>query len=125
MSYLLVILASCIAVELFMRLPVIAQAQRLFGTTRKAGHVIAAQTVSDHWKERVMLRYARELMMSSLLLILFIVGAVFVAVIPAFFAKAFVDPTLSIEHLFSSWMAIALSLLAATAYYVMRSRLVR
>lgn len=120
MSYLLVILASFIAVELFVRLPVLAQVHRLFGMTRKAGHVIAAPAVSDHWKERVMLRYAREILVSSLALVLFLLTALLFAVLPALLAKAFVDPKISIEAMFSSWTAIALSLAAAASYYVMR-----
>lgn len=125
MSHLLVILASFIAVEVFVRLPVIAQVRRLLGMTRKAGHVIAAPAVSDHWKERVMLRYAREILLSSLLLVAFITTVLAVAVLPAFLAKIFLDPKLSIEALFSSWTAIALSLAAAATYYASRSRLVR
>ena len=124
MSYLLVILASFIAVELFVRLPVIEQVQRLFGTTQKAGHVIVAKAVSDHWKERVMLRYAREILFGSVMLVMFILAVLFIATLPALLAKAFIDPDLSIEAMFSSWSAIALSLVAATGYYATRSRLV-
>lgn len=123
MSYLLIVLASVIAVELFVRLPVIDQVHQLFGTTQKAGHIIAAKAVSDHWKERVMLRYAREIMLSSVKLVVFMTGVLFLAVLPALLVQQFLDPTLSIEALFSSWTAIGVSLIAATAYYFMRARL--
>ena len=125
MNYLLVILASFIAVELFLRLPVIDQVHQLFGTTHKAGHIITARAVSDHWKERVMLRYAREIMLSSIKLVLFMTGVLILAVLPAFLVQLFIDPSLSIETLFSSWSAVVVSLIAATLYYVTRVRLAR
>ncbi|TQV79275.1 hypothetical protein [Denitrobaculum tricleocarpae] len=125
MNYLLVILASFIAVELFLRLPVIDQVHQLFGTTHKAGHVITARAVSDHWKERVMLRYAREIMLSSVKLVLFLTGVLMLAVLPAFLVQLFIDPSLSIEALFSSWTAVGVSLVAATLYYIARARFAR
>ncbi len=125
MNHLLVVLASFIAVELFVRLPVIDQVYQLFGTTHKAGHIITARAVSDHWKERVMLRYAREIMLSSIKLVLFMTGVLMLAVLPAFLVQLFIDPGLSIEALFSSWTAIGVSLVAATFYYVARARFAR
>lgn len=125
MNHLLVVLASFIAVELFLRLPVIDQVHRLFGTTHKAGHIITARAVSDHWKERVMLRYAREILFSSVKLVVFMTGVLLLAVLPAWLVQLFIDPGLSIETLFSSWSAVAVSLIAATLYYVTRVRLVR
>lgn len=122
MNYLLIVLASFIAVELFVRLPVIDQVHQLFGTTHKAGHIIAARAVSDHWKERVMLRYAREIMLSSVKLVVFMTAALFCAVLPALLVRELIDPDLSIEALFSSWSAVAVSLVAATAYYLLRAR---
>ncbi len=125
MNYFLVSLASFIAVELFVRLPVIDQVHQLFGTTHKAGHIITARAVSDHWKERVMLRYAREIMLSSVKLVIFMTGVLCLAVLPAFLVRELVDPGLSIEALFSSWTAVGVSLVAATAYYVLRARFAR
>ncbi len=122
MSYVLIVLASVIAVELFIRLPVIGQVHQLLGTTQKAGHIIAAKGVSDHWKERVMLRYAREILFCSVKLVVFMTGVLFLAVLPALLVQRFIDPGLSVEALFSSWSAVAVSLVAATAYYVMRTR---
>lgn len=94
MNYLLIVLASVIAVELFIRLPVIDQVHQLFGTTQKAGHIIIAKAVSDHWKERVMLRYAREIMLSSVKLVVFMAGVLFLAVLPALLVQQFLDPGL-------------------------------
>ncbi|WP_282608359.1 hypothetical protein [Pelagibius sp. Alg239-R121] len=124
MTYFLVVIASVIAVELFVRLPVVDQVYQLFGTTQKAGHIIAAKAVSDHWKERVMLRYAQEILLSSIKLVMFMAGVLFLAVLPAVLVQQLIDPNLSIEALFSSWSAVVVSLIAATIYYVMRHRVV-
>lgn len=125
MSYLLVALASVIAVELFTRLPLLVQVHRLLRTTGKAGKTIASRAVSDHWKERVMLRYAVEILLCSLKLIVFMSVTLALAVFPALLTQLLYDPALQITELFSSTGTVLFSLAVAVAYYVARSRLVR
>lgn len=66
MIWALLGVATLAACELMRRLPVMQQFQRATGTASKASRLIANPAVSDHWKERVLPRYAARLALASL-----------------------------------------------------------
>ncbi len=55
-------------IELFLLLPVTKRVHRLIGDSNKSLSVIRSHNISDHWKEKVFSRYARHIMVSSLLI---------------------------------------------------------
>lgn len=54
-------------VELILFLPVKKRAQQILRISRKAISVMRSPNISDHWKEKALPRYSRELIVSSLL----------------------------------------------------------
>ncbi len=66
MSYVLGSLVGIAAVELFLRLPFLPIVKAIATSARKAIRVIGSGAISDHWKERVVLRYAMAMLASTL-----------------------------------------------------------
>ena len=62
-------ITAVVVVEMILRLPIVSRARSVMRVSRKASGVISAKHVSDTWKERVMLRYSREILVSSLVLL--------------------------------------------------------
>ena len=63
-----IVLSGVAAVELFFRLPFLAQIEAINGGAMKALDVVRSRRISDHWKERVLPAYAGRILRASLLL---------------------------------------------------------
>lgn len=63
-----ILLSGAAAVELFFRLPFLAQVEAINGGALKALDVVRSRRISDHWKERVLPAYAGRILRASLLL---------------------------------------------------------
>lgn len=61
-------LSALLAVELFLRLPFLARVEALGVAAMKALGVVRSQRISDHWKERVLPRYAGRILVATLTL---------------------------------------------------------
>ena len=72
MSWLVAIGGVVIFVELFIRLPLLAVCTVLLRIASKAVAVLRAEKISDHWKEKVLLKYALLIARHSLVLFLLI-----------------------------------------------------
>lgn len=60
-------LAAClVAVELFFRLPFIAQIEAVNRASMRVLDVVRSPRISDHWKEKVLPRYAGHILLASL-----------------------------------------------------------
>jgi len=124
MTYLAVCLICVAAIELFIRLPFMKHVARLGEIGRKTTWVIGSSRISDHWKEKVLQRYSRDMAICSISLgfYLAIILAVVTALAIAYDTVAQPDmPTLdylvSVEGLL---LATAFSFL----YVFLRRRLV-
>jgi hypothetical protein len=78
-SYLGLCLICIVAVELFIRLPFLKRAAQLTDISRKTTRVIMSSRISDHWKEKALQRYSRDMAVCSLALGFFL-AIVFVSV---------------------------------------------
>jgi hypothetical protein len=123
MVYLAVALITIVAVELFMRMPLARLARELATVLHKVTRVITSRAISDHWKEKVLLRYA-----GGIALITLKIGAIIGAIGLAVFVLCLLADMLpgvapsSIE-VFASWSGIGLATVVSTIYYLARSRL--
>lgn len=124
MTYLAACLICVAAIELFIRLPFVKYVTRLGEIGRKATWVIGSSRISDHWKEKVLQRYSRDLAVCSISLglLLAIVLGVVAALAIAFDTVAQPDmPTLD-------FLMTLKGLLLATAfaflYVALRRRIV-
>jgi hypothetical protein len=96
MSHLLLLLVCIVSVEVFIRLNFLSLLDLILKVTRKVIHVIPEDSISDHWKEKVIPAYALRIMKHSLqiLLILFLILSFFF--IADFFLNDFLMFTLSL-----------------------------
>lgn len=103
-------LASCL---LFQRLPVLAHFQRALGYARKALRLILNTSVSDHWKERVLPRYAIRLALGSLGSFILVLAA-----LAPFYLLLGIDLMVDMGFLDSmlSWPGIAWMMTVAAIY---------
>ena len=69
MLYAAIVVATVIACELALRLPLVTSVATMNATAGRALRVVRAPRVSDHWKERILPAYAGRLMKASLLLL--------------------------------------------------------
>lgn len=113
MSIVLTIVLSLVLAEIAVRLPLADTARRLVRIGRKAMRTLGARSVSDHWKERAMLRYARDLMVASAQLAAFLVALVVVAV---FLALVLERGFPGFVGFAIGWTGLLVSLMAVTAF---------
>jgi len=106
-----------ILVEFAIRLPFPKIISEISEVARKAVHILVAKSVSDHWKEKVMLAYARCLLMSTVKL-----AGILIAVISLAFLLIFVFDYLGGEvgAFIISWGGILFTMLVATIYFSIR-----
>lgn len=75
MSWIVATVGVVIFVELLVRLPLPAVSAALARTASKALAVLRADKISDHWKEKVLLKYALLIARHSLVLFLLLLLA--------------------------------------------------
>lgn len=108
----------CMAlVEGLRQLPLAPVLKRAQCTARRALWVLRARAVSEHWKERALLAYARTLLLASLTLAALLVGLAAVAALLVWLADQW-RPGFSAFLL--SPLGLTLSLLLALSYAAVR-----
>lgn len=123
MRYLVLVIIAIAAVELFMLLPIWRPIQAMLSLGRKIPRVLGSRHVSDHWKEKVLQRYARDLALNSLrvfawlLLALALLTALTVAL-----DSILTQSASTLDYLAGTEGIIVISLLSL-AYYWLRYRL--
>lgn len=119
LSWLGLILSTCLAVEIGYRLPFAKTVPVLANTGRKATQLIQNRKISDHWKERVLPVYAFQLFIASLLLlfslILLISPILLIAALLLHFG-------FHVMGLFMTAHGVGVSLLIASLYWIVRGR---
>ena len=93
------LLLSVLAVELAIRLPFGPALRSVVTRNRRALHVIRSPAISDHWKERALLGYARGSLQESLRLLVYVL----------FLAGAYAAPVLVVDWLGGKLGAFLLS----------------
>ena len=121
-SWLWVIGASCLAAELFARLPFEPVVSRMARCGARAARIVSSRRISDHWKEKVMPSYAMRMGRHTLTLALyFTLLAALVGVV--LFAAEAIAPEAA--RLLTSAAGLAASFVVAIIYYLLGRRLVR
>ncbi len=121
MTWILTAVLCIILVELVIRIPFPKVLSEISVVTRKAFHILGAKSVSDHWKEKVMLAYAISLFTSTMKLAGFLVTLGAVAILLIFIFKSL---GVSIGDLLVSWGGILFSIVVAIVYSKIRSFIV-
>ncbi len=113
MIHLFLLLVCILSVEIFIRLNFLLLLESIFRVMIKVTHVISKNSISDHWKEKIVPVYALKIMKYSLkiLFILFLIFSLFL--IADLFFKKFLAYTLT-------WIGIGESIVFAFGYIYLR-----
>ena len=102
MSHLLLLLVCIVSVEVFIRLNFLSLLDSILKVTRKVIHVIPEDSISDHWKEKVIPAYALRIMKYSLQILLILFLILFFFFIADFFLNDFLRFTLALIGIIES-----------------------
>ena len=125
MEYLIIALVSVWAVEIFLKLPVRRAVDDLWRVSQKAIHTVSSPHISDHWKEKVMLTYARQSFTRTLKLAFFVLVFISVTLVPVFISDYCKLTTQPVLPVFATTAGLVISTLVAICYYWLRSRVVK
>ena len=120
MVYLLSALAAIAASETVLRLSLRNTANATLTAARKSLAVIRSPRISEHWKERVLLRYSQELLLGSLKIALSV--AVVVAIV-CFFSSLGYLLERDVFGFLMTWSGFGLVSLVSIGYVLLRRRL--
>jgi hypothetical protein len=121
MVWLLAALAGILFVEVLIRLPFFATLARFQGLTTRILKVLRSDRISDHWKERVLPRYAGQMLGATLQ-----IGGILAAAFVGIGCVMGIAGLIGVDLLgFSlSWIGIVFMTFVALGYAKLRSRLV-
>ena len=115
---------AIVAVEYFMRLPLVAHARAISETVRKATRTVTSRNVSDHWKEIALLRYSRDMARETLILFLMIAGCAALVGGPAYVLDRLLAPSPSVIGTLSDPLGLAAMTLVSIVYFALRKAVV-
>jgi hypothetical protein len=116
-------LAAVVVVEMILLLPIVERARSMMRFSRKAGGVISAKHVSDTWKEKVLLRYSREILTSSMIVLLSLLLIAAVVGLADLLLRAAVG--VSLVAALMSPLGLIVATAAAFLYVAVRKRIAR
>ena len=122
MKLIIALFLAIIAVEYVFRVPLLLHSKMLISVANRSVIVIRSKKISDHWKEIVLLRYARELTRHTLSLAFMLLGLFLLVFLPAFLIDYLSHSTPSIIEIFSSLTGLFTITIVTISYAVVRQR---
>lgn len=122
MSLVIALIIAILGLEYILRVPLVRHVNLLIKVAKKSLRIIRSRKVSDHWKEIVLLRYARDLCKHTLFIALLIVGLVLVIGIPSMLLDIVIQPTLSIVDNYWNLKSLIVITVVCTVYAIVRRR---
>jgi hypothetical protein len=123
MGVLFVSLLALLAVECIIRTRLVLRAKALALIARKAIRVASSRGISDHWKEVVLLRYAKDMAMQTAGIVLALGACGAVVVLPALLADWIFQLDPPAMQSLASLAGLSGMSAAALLYAVIRSRI--
>ena len=117
MTWILTTVLCIILVEFAIRLPFPRIISEISIVSRKAIHILGAKSISDHWKEKVMLVYARCLFTSTIKLAGFLIAVIGLASMLIFVSDYF---GAKVGGFIISWGGVLFTIVVATIYFSIR-----
>ena len=122
MGYVLASLFAIFGVEYVLRIPLLPRTKSLIKVANRSLAVIRLSKASDHWKEIVLLRYARDLLGHTLLLALMLIGLFLLILLPAILIDGLFQLSPSILDAFSSANGLITITIVSVVYVFGRQR---
>ena len=118
MIHLLLLLVCILSVEVFIILNFLSHLDSILKVTKRVTYIIPNNNISDHWKEKVLPKYALEIIKLSfqILLIIFCIFSLF------FIANIFNN---NFFLFFSSYFGIIESILFGVGYFYIRELFIK
>lgn len=123
MLFVVTVIVSIVAVELFFRLPVQSSVTVLLGKLRSATNVMRLQHASDHWKERAMLGYSVRIARVSLRLAALLGVIVGICGTLMMFTDQFLASPASVFDYVASPIGVVVATVSAIAYVYVKKHL--
>lgn len=123
MLFVITVIVSIVAVELFFRLPVQSSVTVLLGKMRAATNVMRLQHASDHWKERAMLGYSVRIARVSLRLAALLGVIVGICGALMMFTDQFLASPASVFDYVASPIGVVVATVSAIAYVYVKKHL--
>ena len=117
MIHLLLLIVCILSVEVFIRLNFLSHLNSILIVTKKVTYVIQQNSISDHWKEKVIPSYALKIMKYSLKILLILIFIMSLFFIPNFFINNFIAFTLSLTGIIES-------MIFAFGYFLLRKQFI-
>ena len=118
MIHFLLLLVCIISVEFFLRLNFLSHLDSILKVTKKITYIIPQNSISDHWKEKVIPAYALRIMKHSLQILLILLLIISLFFITDLFHNNFFVFT-------SSLIGIIESLVFALGYALLRKSFIK
>ena len=96
MNHFILLLICILSVEIFARLNILSHLDSILTVIRKVTHIILENSISDHWKEKIVPMYALSMMKSSLRILLILLFVLFVFLIAELLFNDFFNHALSL-----------------------------
>ena len=122
MGYVLASLFAIFGVEYVLRIRLLPRTKSLIKVANRSLAVIRLSKASDHWKEIVLLRYARDLLGHALLLALMLIGLFLLILLPAILIDRLFQLSPSILDAFSSANGLITITIVSAVYVIIRRR---
>ena len=122
MSLAIASILAILGLEYICRVPLAGRVNLLIEVVKKSLAIIRSRKVSDHWKEIVLLRYARDLSKHTLFIALLIIGLVLLIGIPSMLLDRLIQPTLSIVDNYWNLRGLIIITIVCTVYAIARRR---
>lgn len=120
MIYLSAALVTLLAVELMFQLPLMELIDKLSATLKKVAWVVSSNSISDHWKEKVLLVYSGQIALITLKITAIIGGVgVAIVVLSLILDMIFWLQKSTVDFLMS-WLGISLATVTSITYFLFR-----
>ena len=123
MGLVLASLFAICGVEYVLRVPLLSRTRSLIKVVNKSMAVIGSTKVSDHWKEIVLLRYARDLVGHTLFVASLLLGLFLLVFSPSLLMDHLFQSTPSVIGSFTSTKGLITITAVSGIYVVVRRRI--
>ncbi len=124
MTYLALCLLCILTVELFLFFPILKPIVSLAEVSQKSLRVLSSTRISDHWKEKALKYYARDMARYSLTTAFWLVLLFVVVAVSAYLLDMLMGKNTSVIEFAMSLEGIFLATLIALIYLYLRRRIV-
>lgn len=122
MGHVLASIFAIFGIEYVLRIPVLPRVKLLIKVTKSSLAVIRLNKASDHWKEIVLLRYARDLLGHALVLALMLIGLFLLIFLPTIVIDSLLQLSPPILDAFSSANGLITITIVSAVYVIIRRR---